>query len=77
MEQHDEELVKALAPQIPELKEAYERHVKLKQRVEELSERSLLTQSEEVEKKDLQKRKLIEKDRIMQILAEHQEASRA
>ena len=74
MEQRDEELAKSLIPQYPELKTAYDEHMKLKAQVEKLTARSYLSPSEEVEKKDLQKRKLAEKDKIMRILDEHREA---
>jgi hypothetical protein len=73
MEQRDEELAKTLLPQYPELKTAYEEHTKLKAQVEKLTARPYLSPSEEVEKKDLQKRKLAEKTKIMRILDEHRE----
>jgi len=71
MEQRDEELVITLLPQYPELKAAYEHHKQLKAQVEALQSKSTLSDEEELEKKNLQKLKLAEKDRIMQILAEH------
>ena len=74
MEQSDEELAITLLPQYPELKTAYEEHSRLKAQVERLTVRSYLSPSEEVEKKDLQKRKLAEKDKILIILDEHREA---
>jgi uncharacterized protein YdcH (DUF465 family) len=74
MEQSDEELAITLLPQYPELKTAYEEHSRLKTQVERLTVRSYLSPGEEVEKKDLQKRKLAEKDKILRILDEHREA---
>jgi len=74
MDPHDEELIQALLPQIPELKSAYEEHGRLKAQVEGLSQRTHLTTAEEIEKKDLQKRKLAQKDKIMRLLAQHREA---
>jgi len=71
MEQRDEELVEALLPQNPELKAAYELHKQLKAEVEALQSKGSLSEDEELEKKNLQKLKLAEKDKIMQILAEH------
>jgi hypothetical protein len=71
MEQHDEELIRILLPSHADLKAAYEEHGKLKQRVDDLRSQPYLSPAEEVEKKNLQKRKLAEKDRIMAILAEH------
>ena len=73
MEHRDEELAKTLLPQYPELKTAYEEHTKLKAKVSKLTSRSFLSPSEELEKKELQKRKLVEKDKIMRILDEHRD----
>ena len=71
MEQRDEELIQALLPQNAELKAAYDEHTTLKSAVDGLQSRSLLTADEELSKKELQKRKLAVKDKIMQILAGH------
>ena len=71
MERREEELILALLPQYPELKTAYEEHTRLKSEVDKLSLKSHLSADEEMEKKDLQKRKLAEKDKIMKILADH------
>ena len=73
MEQRDEELVKALLPQNAELKAAYEQHKQLKAQVEALQSKGSLSEDEELAKKNLQKLKLAEKDKIMQILAEHRD----
>jgi hypothetical protein len=70
MEQRDEELILSLLPQNPELKEAWEEHKRLKAAVDGLMERSHLTATEELEKKDLQKRKLAQKDKIQLLLAD-------
>jgi uncharacterized protein YdcH (DUF465 family) len=71
MEQRDEELIISLLPQNPELAEAWDEHKRLSTAVESLMERSHLTASEEVEKKNLQKRKLSQKDKILGILEQH------
>lgn len=71
MEHRDEELIEALLPQHPELKAAYEEHARLKSEVEKLASKSFLSPADEKERKDLQKRKLAEKDKIMRILADH------
>ena len=73
MEQRDEELIRSLLPRDPELKTAYEEHGRLKAEVDRLAQRAHLSAEEELEKKDLQKRKLVEKDKIMRILADHRE----
>ena len=76
MEQRDEELAKELLPQNPELKAAYDEHARLNDEVDKLTAKSYLSPTEELEKKELQKRKLIEKDKIMRILAVHRDGRR-
>jgi uncharacterized protein len=71
MEQRDEELIRTLLPQIPELKTAYEEHARLDVEVDKLAAKSVLSPAEEVRRKDLQKQKLAEKDKIMKILADN------
>ena len=62
MERRDEELILALLPQYPELKTAYEEHMRLNAEADRLAAKSHLSADEEITKKDLQKRKLAEKD---------------
>jgi hypothetical protein len=71
MEQRDEELIAALLPHNPDLRAAYEEHSRLNAEVDKLAAKHFLSQSEEVERKNLQKRKLAEKTKIMRILDEH------
>jgi uncharacterized protein YdcH (DUF465 family) len=71
MERSEDELILALLPQYPELKTAHEEHTRLKAEVDKLSAKSHLSADEEFRKKDLQKRKLAEKDKMMRILADH------
>lgn len=71
MEAHDEELVKSLAPQNVALRRAWEKHSVLKAEVDSLSTRARLTAEEEVRRRELQKQKLAEKDKIMRMLEEH------
>ena len=60
------------APRVPaELRERYEEHRELEQRLEALQQRMYLSPEEELEKKRLQKLKLAGKDRIMEILSRH------
>ena len=77
MERREEELILALLPQYPELKTAYEEHSRLNAAVDRLAAKSHLSADEEIEKKDLQKRKLAEKDKIMRILADHRSGQAA
>ena len=71
MENYEESRVKTLIVQDEELRVLWEEHVELKQRLAEMADRSHLTPSEELERKKLQKRKLVGKDRIAAILASH------
>lgn len=71
MDARDEELVKALAPGNFELRRSYEKHSRLNDEVAALSSRARLTPEEEKQRRELQKQKLVEKDRIVRILEEH------
>jgi hypothetical protein len=76
METKDEDLIKQLIAQDAELKEHYEEHLDLERRLADLTRRLYLTPEQEIEKKQLQKRKLQGKDRIMEILDKHRSAPR-
>jgi len=76
MEARDEDLVKSLAETNPELKRAYEEHARLKAQVDELTSRSHLSPLEEVDRKNLQKKKLAEKTKISKILEEFRKGDR-
>lgn len=71
MDARDEELVKTLAPEHADLRRSYERHLQLKAEVDELTQRPHLTTEEELHRRELQKQKLAEKDRIARILEEY------
>jgi uncharacterized protein len=71
MDARDEELVKSLAPEHAGLRRSYERHTKLKAEVDALSSRPHLTTDEELRRRELQKEKLAEKDRIVRMLDEY------
>lgn len=71
MEANDEELIETLLPANDTLRLAYQEHVRLKHEVDQLKARSYLSPAEEIDKKTLQKLKLVEKDKIMAILAEY------
>lgn len=77
MEKKDEELIQSLLAFDPELKQYYEEHLELEQRLAEFNRKLYLSPEQEVEKKQLQKRKLSGKDKIMQILDRHRQAPRA
>ncbi len=71
MEKKDEELIQSLLSFDSELKQYYEEHLALEQRLSEFNRRLYLTPEQELEKKQLQKRKLSGKDQIMKILERH------
>lgn len=71
MDPRDEELVKALVPENAGLRRSYERHAQLKAEVDELTARPHLTTEEELHRRELQKQKLAEKDKIARILGEY------
>jgi uncharacterized protein YdcH (DUF465 family) len=76
MEKRDEELIQSLLADDAELREYYEEHLALERQLAELNRKLYLTPEQEVEKKQLQKRKLNGKDRIMEILDKHRSGSR-
>jgi hypothetical protein len=71
MEKKDEEFIQTLLPQDPELKQYYEEHLQLEQQLADFNRKVYLTPEQDLEKKQLQKRKLHGKDRIMEILDKH------
>lgn len=71
MEKKDEELIQALIPHDPDLKQYYEEHRQLEAQLAEFHRKVYLTPEQDLEKKQLQKRKLQGKDRIMEILDKH------
>jgi uncharacterized protein YdcH (DUF465 family) len=75
MEKKDEELIHQLMGQDEELRRYYEEHVELEKQLAELNRRLYLSAEQELERKQLQKRKLAGKDHIMEILARHRGSS--
>jgi len=69
MDAREDALIRSLLNTEPELCRYYEEHTQLKQRLQELRQKSFLTEEEEIEKKTIQKQKLAGKDRMMEILA--------
>lgn len=71
MESHEEELIIELAPANPVLGEAYEEHCRLKAEVAQLTKVGRpKSEQDERRTRELQKRKLVVKDKMMRILAE-------
>ncbi len=75
MEIKEEALIRSLLDSDPELRWHYDEHVELKRRLEELRQKSYLTEEEQVEQKRIQKQKLAGKDRMMEILARYRQAA--
>lgn len=71
MEKHEIELLERLIAHDVELRERYLEHRELEKRLGVLAGRLHLSVEEDLERKELQKRKLAGKDRMMQILNRH------
>jgi hypothetical protein len=71
MEKADELLINKYINQDEELKSYVEDHKKLEAELENFNKRIYLTAEEEIEKKNLQKRKLRGKEQIYRILAKY------
>lgn len=71
MEEADELLIKRYINQDEELRRYVEDHEKLEADLEKFNKRIYLTAEEEIEKKNLQKRKLRGKEQIFRILARY------
>ncbi|MFN2378000.1 MAG: YdcH family protein [Candidatus Binatia bacterium] len=71
MDARDEELVRSLAPENAGLRRSYEKHAKLKAEVDALTARPHLTTEEELRRRELQKQKLAEKDKIIRVLDDY------
>jgi uncharacterized protein len=73
MEKVDEIVIERYVNQDIELKECVEYHRKLEQTLEDYNKRIYLTPQEEVERKNMQKMKLLSKDKIYQILSKYRD----
>ena len=71
MEKADELLIKKYIHQDEELRGYVENHEKIEEDIEKYNKRIYLTAEEEMEKKNLQKRKLRGKEQIYRILAKY------
>jgi uncharacterized protein YdcH (DUF465 family) len=75
MERTDEMLIERYIQLDGELKQHVEAHRKLETNLEDFNKRIYLTPQEEIEKKKLQKLKLLSKDRIYAILAKYRKSA--
>lgn len=71
MEEAEEILIKRYIDRDEELKRYVEDHEKIEADLESYNRRIYLTPEEELDKKNLQKRKLLGKEKIFQILAKY------
>ncbi|MET0643101.1 MAG: DUF465 domain-containing protein [Candidatus Binatia bacterium] len=74
MEVKQQQVIASLVDKDPELKKYYEEHQELERKLAEFQHKHHLSPDEEVEKKRLQKLKLLGKDKIMEILGRHRQA---
>ncbi len=73
MEKEDEQIISKYIDNDEELRRYVEDHKRLEIEIEGFNKRVYLTPEEEMEKKKLQKRKLIGKDRIHEILSRYRQ----
>ncbi|MEX0806998.1 MAG: DUF465 domain-containing protein [Deltaproteobacteria bacterium] len=75
MENSEKMAIVSLLDRDPELKQYYEEHQELEKKLDQFQSKLHLSPDEEVEKKRLQKMKLVGKDKIMEILERHRHTS--
>lgn len=73
MDRREEEFIISLLDKDPELRKYYEEHQELEKKLLGYQHKVHLTPLEEVEKKRLQKLKLVGKDKIMEILGRYRQ----
>jgi len=71
MERKEKELLEELCRDNEELRRCVEEHADFERRLEELHRRPYLTPEELIQEKQMKKMKLIRKDKIEKILAQH------
>jgi len=69
MERREEELIKRHLNTNDELRSLYLEHLELKQKLDQLRHKEPLSPADEIETKRIQKVKLAQKDRMMEILS--------
>ena len=76
MEIREEELIREYSSNDNELRDLYSEHLDLKRRLESLRSQHHLSTEDELEIKRIQKLKLAQKDRMMDLIRRHQHESR-
>ena len=75
MEEREEQMIASVLDQDPELRKYYEEHIEYEKRLVDLHDKGYLSPEDEMEKKRIQKLKLVGKDKIMEILDKYKSAS--
>jgi uncharacterized protein len=75
MENREEQAIVSLLDKDPELRKYYEEHQELEKKLSEFQHKHHLSADEEMEMKRIQKLKLVGKDKMMEILGRHRQAS--
>ncbi len=75
MEEREEQMIASVMDKDPELRKYYEEHLEYERLLGDLHDKGYLSPEEEMEKKRIQKLKLVGKDKIMQILGKYKSAS--
>jgi uncharacterized protein YdcH (DUF465 family) len=75
MENREEQAIVSLLDKDPELRKYYEEHQELEKKLAEFQHKHHLSADEEMEMKRIQKLKLVGKDKMMEILGRHRQAS--
>jgi hypothetical protein len=70
----EKELKDLLAKESPDFKRAFEEHQRYEKALETLSAKPFMTDEEELEEKELKKKKLILKDRMYQMMFEYRKS---
>jgi N-dimethylarginine dimethylaminohydrolase len=73
MEKNEKDLIAQYIDQDEELRKYVEQHAKFEEILEDLNSKVYLTQDEEIEKKTLQKKKLLGKEKIYEILSKYKD----
>lgn len=71
----DDEIAEMLEKQNEEYKKLYGEHKRLKQTLAEIDKNKYLSSQEEVERRKIQKQKLLKKDRMAEIIREYRQKS--
>lgn len=71
----EQELLTKVRKENVEFRKLHDEHSKLKNRVEELNRMKFLSAEQELEKKTIQKQKLKNKERLLQIIDDYQAKS--